>query len=44
MKLVRLIKMSLNSTYGEVLIAKHLSDVLAIKNGLKQVGALSSVS
>jgi hypothetical protein len=44
MKLVRLIKMSLNSTYGKVLIGEHLSDVLAIKNGLKQGDALSSVA
>jgi hypothetical protein len=41
MKLVRLIKMCLNETYGEVRIGKHLSDNFPIKNGLKQGDALS---
>jgi hypothetical protein len=35
-KLVRLIKMWLNKTYGKVCIGKHLSDSFAIQNGLKQ--------
>ena len=39
-KLVRLIKVCLNETYSEVRMGKHLSDVFAIKNGLKQGGAL----
>jgi hypothetical protein len=34
MKLVRLIKMSLNETYSEVRIGKHLSDNFPIQNGL----------
>jgi hypothetical protein len=41
MKLARLIKMCLSVTYSEVRMGKHLSDVFAIKNGLKQGGALS---
>jgi len=41
MKLVRLIKMCLNETYSEVWMGKHLSDMFAITNGLKQGGALS---
>jgi hypothetical protein len=36
MKLIWLIKMCLNKTYGKVRIGKHLSD-----NGLKQGDALS---
>jgi hypothetical protein len=36
MKLVRLIKMCLNETYGKVCIRKHLSDNFPIQNGLKQ--------
>jgi hypothetical protein len=35
-KLVRLIKMCLNETYGEVYIDKHLSDAFPIQNGMKQ--------
>jgi len=36
MKLVRLIKMYLNETYGKVSISKKLSDAFPIQNGLKQ--------
>jgi hypothetical protein len=41
MKLVRLIKMSLNKTYSEVRIGKHLSNSFPIQNGQKQGDALS---
>jgi hypothetical protein len=41
LKLVRLIKMCLNETYGKVRISKHLSDNFPIQNGLKQGDALS---
>jgi hypothetical protein len=41
MKLVRLIKMSLNETYNKVRIGKHLSDSILIRNSLKQGDALS---
>jgi hypothetical protein len=41
MKLVRLIKMCLNDTYSKVQMGKYLSYMFAIKNGLKQGGALS---
>jgi hypothetical protein len=41
MKLVRLIKMCLNETYGKVRIGKHLSESFPIQNGLKQGDALS---
>ena len=40
-KLVRLINMCLNETYGRVRVGNHLSDVFPIRNGLKQVDALS---
>jgi hypothetical protein len=40
-KLVRLIKMCLNETYGKIRIGKHLSGAFPIKNGLKQGDALS---
>jgi hypothetical protein len=40
MKLVRLIEMCLNKTYGKVHIGKHLSDNFPIQNGLKQGDAL----
>jgi hypothetical protein len=43
MKLVRLIKMCLNETYGGVRVGKHLSDMFPIKNGLKQGDALSQL-
>jgi hypothetical protein len=43
MKLVRLIKMCLNETYSRVWVGKHLSDILLIMNGLKQVDALSQL-
>jgi hypothetical protein len=41
LKLVRLIKMCLNETYGKVRVGKHLSDNFPIQNGLKQGDALS---
>jgi len=41
MKLLRLIKICLNETYGRVQVDKHLSDMLPIKNSLKQGDALS---
>jgi hypothetical protein len=41
LKLVRLIKMSLNKTYSKVRIGKKLSDSFPIQNGLKQGDALS---
>ena len=40
MKLVRIIKMCLNETYGIVRVGKHLSDVFRISNDFKQGGAL----
>jgi hypothetical protein len=43
MKLVRLIKMSLNETYNKVRIGKYLSDNFPIGNGLKQADALFSL-
>jgi len=39
---VRLVKMFLNENYSRVRVGKHLSDMLPIKNGLKQ-DALSSL-
>jgi hypothetical protein len=42
MKLVRLIKMCLNETYSRVQVGKNLSDMVPIRNGLKQGDALSS--
>jgi hypothetical protein len=41
MKLVRLIKMSLNETYNKVRMGKHLSDTFHIQNCLKQGDALT---
>jgi hypothetical protein len=41
MKLVKLIKMSLNEAYSKVRIGKHLSESFPIQNGLKQGAALS---
>jgi hypothetical protein len=41
LKLVRLIKMCLNETYGKVRVGKHLSVNFPIQNGLKQGDALS---
>jgi hypothetical protein len=41
MKLVRLIKMRLNEMYSRVRVGKYLSDMLPIKNVLKQGDALS---
>ena len=40
-KLVRLIKMCLTETYSRVRVGKNLSDMLPIRNGLKQGDALS---
>jgi hypothetical protein len=40
MKLVRLIKMCLTETYSRVWVAKLLSDMFPITNGLKQGDAL----
>jgi hypothetical protein len=34
--LIRLIKMCQNETYSRVRVGKHLSEVIPIKNGLKQ--------
>jgi hypothetical protein len=36
MKLVRLISMCLNETYGRVRIGKHLSEMFPIENGLEK--------
>ena len=41
MKLVRLIKMCVNEKCTRVQVSKHLSDVLLIKNSLKQGDSLS---
>jgi len=41
MKLVGLIKMCLNETYNRVWVGKHMSDMFAMKNGLKKGEALS---
>jgi hypothetical protein len=41
LKLVRLIKMCLNETYGKVHIGKHLSDNFPLQDGLKQGDALT---
>jgi len=35
MKLVRLVQMCVNETYSRVRVGKHLSDMVAIKNGWK---------
>jgi len=43
MKLVRLIKMYLTETYSRVQVYKNLSDMFAIRNGLKQGDALSAL-
>jgi retron-type reverse transcriptase len=40
-KLVSIIKMCLNETYGKILVGKHLSGEFPIQNGLKQGDALS---
>ena len=39
MKLVRLIKMCLNETYGRIQVGKHLSEMFPSKNGLKEADA-----
>jgi len=43
MKLVRLIKMCLTETYSRVRVGKNLSDIIPIRNGLKQGDVLSPV-
>jgi hypothetical protein len=43
-KLVKLIKMRLNETYGKVCTGKHLSDNFPNQNGIKQGDALSLLS
>jgi len=40
MNLARLIKMCLNETWSRVRVCKHLSDMLQIRNNLKQGDAL----
>jgi len=40
-KLVRLIKMCLNETYCRIQFSKHLSDMLPVRNGLKEGDVLS---
>jgi hypothetical protein len=40
-KVIRLIKMCLNKTYGKVRVGKHLSDMFLIRNGLKERNVLS---
>ena len=40
MKLVMLLKTCLNETYSRVLAGRHLSDMIPIRNGLKQGDAL----
>jgi hypothetical protein len=41
MKLVKLIKMCLNETYSIIRVGKHLSEMVRVKNGLKQGDDLS---
>ena len=41
MKQVRLIKMCLNAMYSRIRVCKNLSDMIPIRNGLKQGDALS---
>ena len=43
MKLIRLITMCLTDTYSRVCVRKYLSDMTAIRNGLKQGDDLSSL-
>jgi hypothetical protein len=43
MKLVRLIEMHLNETYGKIYVDKYLSDALPITNGLKQGDVLTQL-
>ena len=43
MKQEKLIKMCLNETYSRVRLGKHLSDMFPVKNGCKEVDALSPV-
>jgi len=41
MKMARLIKMCLTEKYSTVRVGKHLSNMLSIRNGLKQGDALT---
>jgi hypothetical protein len=41
MKLISLIQMCLNETYGKVHIGKYMSDAFPTQNGLKQGHVLS---
>jgi sorting nexin-29 len=41
MKLARLIKVCLTETYSRIRVGKNLSDMLPIRNGLKQGDAVS---
>ena len=41
MKMIRLIKMCLIETYSGIRVGKNLSDIIPIRNGLKQGDALS---
>ena len=43
MKLVRLLKMCLTETYSRVRVDRNLSDMLPVRNGLKEGDALSSL-
>jgi hypothetical protein len=43
MKLLRLIKMSLNKTYNKIRIVKYLSDSFSVQNDLNLGDALSSL-
>jgi hypothetical protein len=43
MQQVKLIKMCLNETYIRVRVGKHLYDISRIKNGSKQIDALSTL-
>ena len=43
MKLVRLIRICLPETYSRVQVAKNLSDMFPVRNGLKQGDALSQL-
>ena len=43
MKMVRLIKIYLNETYGRFRVGKLLSHMFTIKNGLKEEDALSQL-
>ena len=40
-KMVRLIKMCMNETYSRIRVDRHLSDMLLMRNGLKEGDVLS---